>query len=234
MKLYLHSLVDKLKWLATYVTKLKWLATDVTKLKWLATDVMKLKWLATDVTKLKWLATDVTKLKLLATDVTKLKWLATDVTKLKWLATDVTKLKWLATDVTKLRWLATDVTKLKWLATDVTKLNLNENHELLTYDIKDLYVNISIKDTLTITNSMLLKSNVAQTRQHIIILMKIILSRNYFTFQNKIYQQGKGVTVGSPTPSTSKNSRNISITSGRYTYKTTFRHTKKTYSTQDM
>jgi len=60
------------------------------------------------------------------------------------------------------------------LATDVTKLELNQNQELLTHDVKDLYVNIPIEDTLTITNSMLLKSNDAQTTQMLIILLKLL------------------------------------------------------------
>ena len=88
------------------------------------------------------------------------------------------------------------------LATDLTKLKLNENHKLITYDIKDLYVNIPIEETLTITKTMLPKSNDAQITQQIIILMKLILSQNYFTFQNKIYQPEKGVSTSSPISST--------------------------------
>ena len=68
------------------------------------------------------------------------------------------------------------------MATDVTKSELNENHELLTYDVKGLYVNIPIEDTLTITNSMLLKSNDAQTTQMLIILLKLILLTELFHF----------------------------------------------------
>ena len=34
-------------------------------------------------------------------------------------------------------------------ATDLTKLNLNENHKLITYRIKDLYVNIHTEQTVT-------------------------------------------------------------------------------------
>jgi len=49
---------------------------------------------------------------------------------------------------------------------------------------------------------MLPKSNDAQITQQIIILMKLILSQNYFTFQNKIYQPEKGVSMSSPISST--------------------------------
>jgi hypothetical protein len=88
------------------------------------------------------------------------------------------------------------------LATDLTKLKLNKNHILITYDIKDLYVNIPIDETITITKSMLLKNNNAQVTQQIITLMENILSQNYFTFQNKTYQPEKGVSMGSALSST--------------------------------
>ena len=48
------------------------------------------------------------------------------------------------------------------LVTDLTKLKLKQNHKLLTYDIKDLHVNIPTDETLTITKSMLLNSNDTQ------------------------------------------------------------------------
>jgi hypothetical protein len=69
---------------------------------------------------------------------------------------------------------------------------------LITYNIKDLYVNIPIEETLTITKSMLLKNNDTEIMQQIITLMRLVLSQNYFTFQNKIYQPEKGVSMGSP------------------------------------
>ena len=50
------------------------------------------------------------------------------------------------------------VKKLKILATDLTKLKLNKTHQLITYDIKDQYFNIPIDETITITNSMLIKT----------------------------------------------------------------------------
>jgi hypothetical protein len=88
------------------------------------------------------------------------------------------------------------------LSTDITKLKLNKNHQLITNDIKDLYVNIPIEEALKITKSMLLKNNDAQITQQIITLMELILSQNYFTFQNNIYQPEKGVSMGSRNSST--------------------------------
>jgi len=88
------------------------------------------------------------------------------------------------------------------LANELTKLNTNENHKLITYDIKDLYVNIPIEETLTFTKSMLLKNSDTQTTQQIITLKRKVLSQNYFTFRNKIYQLEKGVSMGSSISST--------------------------------
>jgi hypothetical protein len=49
---------------------------------------------------------------------------------------------------------------------------------------------------------MLLKSNDTQTTQQTITLMRLVLSHKYSTFQNKVYQPEKGVSIGSPISST--------------------------------
>jgi hypothetical protein len=43
------------------------------------------------------------------------------------------------------------------LAHDLTKLNIHNNHRLITLDIKDLYVNIPIRETIGIARNQLLK-----------------------------------------------------------------------------
>jgi hypothetical protein len=42
---------------------------------------------------------------------------------------------------------------------DLTKLKIDENHRMITFDIKDLCVNIPIKETLRITKTLLLEYN---------------------------------------------------------------------------
>jgi hypothetical protein len=88
------------------------------------------------------------------------------------------------------------------LAHDLTKLKINENHRIMTFDMKDLYVNIPIQKTLTITKSMLIKGNSIQITKQIINLLEIILKQNYSSFQNNIHQPEKGVSMGSPISST--------------------------------
>jgi len=84
------------------------------------------------------------------------------------------------------------------LASSVTKLKITPNHRLLTLDIKDLYVNIPICETIKITKSKLLKYSDTQTTNQITALLEIILNQNYFSFQGQIYQPDNGVAMGSP------------------------------------
>jgi hypothetical protein len=63
---------------------------------------------------------------------------------------------------------------------------------MVTYDIKDLYVNIPIKKTLMITKSILLKHNDTQLTKQIITLLETILQQNYFSFENKRRKQKTG------------------------------------------
>jgi hypothetical protein len=81
-------------------------------------------------------------------------------------------------------------------------MKINNKHRLLTLDIKDLYVNIQIKETINITKTQLLMHNDKHTTNQIIMLLETILGQNYFTFQNQIYQPDKGVAMGSPVSGT--------------------------------
>jgi hypothetical protein len=59
---------------------------------------------------------------------------------------------------------------------------------MATFDIKDLYVNITIKETINIAKEMLHINNDTQTTHQIISLLEIILEQNYFQFQQKIFK----------------------------------------------
>jgi hypothetical protein len=69
---------------------------------------------------------------------------------------------------------------------------------MITYDVKDLYVNIPIDETLKITESQLLKNNNKHKTKQIITILKTILAQNYFTFHDSIYHPNKDVAMGSP------------------------------------
>ena len=51
------------------------------------------------------------------------------------------------------------------LALDLTKLKLHENHRMITFDIKDLYVNIPIDETISFLEAKLLETTIP--KQHI-------------------------------------------------------------------
>jgi NhaP-type Na+/H+ and K+/H+ antiporter len=87
------------------------------------------------------------------------------------------------------------------LATELTSLKINNNHRVLMLDIKDLYVNIPICETIHLTKAQLLKYNKTTTCQ-IIDLLDIILNQNYLSFQDQIYKPNKGVAMGSPNSGT--------------------------------
>ena len=74
------------------------------------------------------------------------------------------------------------------LANDLTKLELHENHNLITFDIKDLYVNIPVSETLNIVKAKLLQNNDTQLTQQALILLKEVISQNYFIFQQRMYE----------------------------------------------
>jgi len=65
-------------------------------------------------------------------------------------------------------------------------------------DIKDLYVNIPIAETIDITTTQLLKYNDPETTTQICTLLGVILQQNYFIFQEQIYQPDKGIAMDSP------------------------------------
>jgi hypothetical protein len=101
------------------------------------------------------------------------------------------------------------------LAHDLTKLELHENHRMVTYDIKDLYVNIPIDETLNFLKVQLLRNNNTQITHQIITLLKARLSQTYFIFQQKIYQPEQDIAMGSP----------ISSLMAEISYNTTKTHT---------
>jgi hypothetical protein len=85
------------------------------------------------------------------------------------------------------------------LATELKKLNINEYSRMITLDIKDLYVNIPIKEIIRITRNLMTKNMIDNTTvTQTITLLDTILSQNYLMFDNKYYQPNKGVAMGSP------------------------------------
>jgi NADH:ubiquinone oxidoreductase subunit E len=84
------------------------------------------------------------------------------------------------------------------LAHSIATIKINESHRTITFDIKDLYVNIPIEETLKITEQQLRKGKDKNKTNQIITTLHTILKQNYFEYQDTIYHPNKGVAMGSP------------------------------------
>jgi hypothetical protein len=89
------------------------------------------------------------------------------------------------------------VTNSTKIANDLTKLQIHVNRRMITLDIKDIYVNIPIDETLDIIRARLLQNNDAQITHQIFSLLRQSY-QNYFTSQQNIYQPNQGMSMGSP------------------------------------
>jgi hypothetical protein len=73
-------------------------------------------------------------------------------------------------------------------ANDLTWIRMKNIHRLITLDIKDLYVDIPIKDILLITEDRLSFSNTKiDIKKQSIVLLREILNQNYFQFDKHCY-----------------------------------------------
>jgi hypothetical protein len=54
-------------------------------------------------------------------------------------------------------------------------LKIDEDHRLITFDIKDLHINIPIKETLRITEALLTENNNEHMTKQMVTLLEIIL-----------------------------------------------------------
>jgi hypothetical protein len=70
-----------------------------------------------------------------------------------------------------------NITNSTNLANDLIKLEITDTHKLITFDIKDLYVNIPIQETINIAQKRMAKNNDPQKTQQIIKLLKVILEQ---------------------------------------------------------
>jgi hypothetical protein len=64
------------------------------------------------------------------------------------------------------------------MAKDLTKLTIDKNYKIITYNIKELYVNIPIEETLKFTDIQLLKNSDATRTKQIINTLRTIMTQN--------------------------------------------------------
>ena len=68
---------------------------------------------------------------------------------------------------------------------------------MISFEIEDLYGNITINETLNIIKSKLLKNNNIQITHQMLSFLKAVISHNHFMLQQKIYQPAQGISMGS-------------------------------------
>ena len=84
-------------------------------------------------------------------------------------------------------------------AQELNNIHVTSHHKMATLGIKDLYINLPIRNKIKITKFSLNKENnetaiIKQTLNPI----KVTLNQNYFQYDNKYFQPTKGITMGSP------------------------------------
>ena len=68
-------------------------------------------------------------------------------------------------------------------------LQYKEEHWLLTFDLKRLYLNVAINEEMPITHSFLPYDNMDEAlQQQILYILHIILLQNYFQYNNELYR----------------------------------------------
>jgi hypothetical protein len=89
------------------------------------------------------------------------------------------------------------------VAAELILLHLNEQHRLMTLDIKDLYVNITLPSIMNSTYHWFRNQNQPKTIiDQILQLMQTVLQQNYFHTNGHYYRPNKGIAMGSPLSST--------------------------------
>lgn len=81
----------------------------------------------------------------------------------------------------------------------IKDVQIPETAKFASLDITNLYTNIPVKETIEIIKNNLLKHKTLTLPEiyEFIDLLTLVLSHNYFSFNNKMYQQKDGLAMGS-------------------------------------
>jgi hypothetical protein len=80
-------------------------------------------------------------------------------------------------------------------------MEINEEKRICSFDIENMYTNISNIDTINIISNIFktnseIKESSQKERIHI---LKTVTERNYFQFDQQYYKQTEGLAMGAPT-----------------------------------
>ena len=81
----------------------------------------------------------------------------------------------------------------------MVRIHVDKDTRLITYDIKDLYVNLPIQGIIE-TTKFWLKRNSTENKliNQTIQTLTTIINQNYFQHENQWFQPERGIAMGSP------------------------------------
>jgi hypothetical protein len=84
---------------------------------------------------------------------------------------------------------------------DLENIPFTPDLRLASFDIFNMYTNIPINELLDITENACKNDDLEPSmRQEILRLTRLIVTQNYFKFQDKTYLQKNGLVMGAPQP----------------------------------
>ena len=103
----------------------------------------------------------------------------------------------------------------KDLTDKLQSISLQDNEELVSFDVSALFTSIPVDQALDVINQLIIqhqtdmdfKSKIGQVwyevadqldREDVMTLLKVVLNNCVFSFQNKFYKQLHGAAMGSP------------------------------------
>ena len=85
------------------------------------------------------------------------------------------------------------------LAEELIKIHINKDKRLITYDIKDLYVNLPIQGIIETTKFWLKSNNIDNKLiNQTIQMLTTVINQNYFQHEDQWFQPERGIAMGSP------------------------------------
>lgn len=87
---------------------------------------------------------------------------------------------------------------IKFIET-ITQLNFDKDSKMASYDVKSMYTQIPIADTINLVKENLINNQISIIEtDEVCSLLKVVLGQNYFSFNNKMYLQTEGLGMGAP------------------------------------
>jgi hypothetical protein len=85
---------------------------------------------------------------------------------------------------------------------DIKKTDLDDKLRFISFDIQNMYTNISVEELLDNTDAQFRQNNIdIHTRYEIVWCCDAVLKQNYFLKGNTLYMQNDDLAMGSPTSS---------------------------------